>query len=100
MLCVACHRLVHLYSTDDLHIDTALLNGSYDNLSEEDKDRYENEQIFEDEKKRFKRIIKLGSVIRKGMVAKGMNKEQYKKEHSNNGIGRRKPGVNAEQEGT
>ena len=47
---------------------------------------------------RFKRIIKLGSIIRKGMVAKGMNKEQYKKEHSNAGIGRRKPGVNAEQD--
>ena len=100
MLCVACHRLVHLYSTDDLHIDTALLNSNYSDLSDEDKERYENEQIFEDEKKRFKRIIKLGSVIRKGIVAKGMNKEQYKKEHSNNGIGRRKPGVNAEQEGT
>ena len=26
MLCVACHRLVHLYSTDDLHIDKALLS--------------------------------------------------------------------------
>jgi len=100
MLCVACHRLVHLYSTDDLHIDTALLNGSYNNLTTEDKERYENEQIFEDEKKRFKRIIKLGSVIRKGIVAKGMNREQFKKEHSNNNIGRRKPGVSAEQEGT
>lgn len=98
MLCVACHRLVHLYSTDDLHIDTALLTGNYDDLSDEDKAHYENEEIFEDEKRRFKRIIKLGSIIRKGIVAKGMNKEQYKKEHSNNGIGRRKPGVNAEQE--
>lgn len=100
MLCVACHRLVHLYSTDDLHIDKALLTGNYDELSEEDKSHYENEEIFEDEKKRFKRIIKLGSNIRKGIVAKGMNKEQYKKEHSNNGIGRRKPGVKAEQEVT
>ena len=98
MLCVACHRLVHLYSTDDLHVDTALLTGSYNDLSDEDKSHYENEEIFEDEKRRFKRIIKLGSTIRKGIVAKGMNKEQYKKEHSNNGIGRRKPGVNAEQE--
>jgi predicted restriction endonuclease/uncharacterized ParB-like nuclease family protein len=98
MLCVTCHRLVHLYSTDDLTIDSALINGSYDELDEEAKKRYENEQIFEDEKMRFKRIIKLGSVIRKGIVAKGLNKEQYKKEHSNNGIGRRKPGVNAEQE--
>ena len=98
MLCVACHRLVHLYSTDDLHIDKALLEGSYDDLTDEQKERYENSEIFEDEKKRFKRIIKLGSVIRKGIVAKGLNKEQYKKEHSNAGIGRRKPGVNAEQE--
>lgn len=100
MLCVACHRLVHLYSTDDLHIDKALLEGSYSDLAEEQKSRFDNEEIFEDEKKRFKRIIKLGSVIRKGIVAKGMNKEQYKKEHSNTGIGRRKPGVNAEQETT
>lgn len=98
MLCVACHRLVHLYSTDDLHVDTALLTGNYNELSDEDKSHYENEEIFEDEKRRFKRIIKLGSTIRKGIVAKGMNKEQYKKEHSNNGVGRRKPGVNAEQE--
>ena len=100
MLCVACHRLVHLYSTGDLHIDSDLLKSDYADLDEEAKKRYENEQIFEDEKKRFKRIIKLGGVIRKGMVAKGMNKEQYKKEHSNANIGRRKPGVNAEQENT
>lgn len=98
MLCVSCHRLVHLYSTDDLHIDKALLEGKYEDLTDEQKARYENEEIFDDEKRRFKRIIKLGSVIRQGIVAKGMNKEQYKKEHSNNGIGRRKPGVNAEQE--
>lgn len=98
MLCVSCHRLVHLYSTDDLHIDTALLNGSYDELNEEQRSRFENEQIFEDEKNRFKRIIKLGSQIRKGIVAKGLNREQYKKEHSNTGIGRRKPGAKAEQE--
>lgn len=98
MLCVACHRLVHLYSTNDLYIDNALLTGSYNDLSEEDKSHYESEEIFEDEKKRFKRIIKLGSIIRKGMVAKGLNREQYKKDHPNTGIGRRKPGVNAEQE--
>ena len=98
MLCVSCHRLVHLYSTDDLHIDKALLSSDYSDLNEEQQSRFENEQIFEDEKNRFKRIIKLGSQIRKGIVAKGLNKEQYKKEHSNNGIGRRKPGVNGAQE--
>lgn len=97
MLCVSCHRLVHLYSTADLHIDKALLTGIYSELNDEQKKQYENAEIFEDEKKRFKRVIKLGSVIRKGIAARGMNREQYKKEHSNNGIGRRRPGVNAEQ---
>lgn len=98
MLCVACHRLVHLYSTDDLNIDEALLKSEYDDLDEASKSRYPNAEIFEDEKLKFKRVIKLGGVIRKGIVARGMNKEQYKKEHSNAGIGRRKPGINAEQE--
>lgn len=98
MLCVACHRLVHLYSTGDLHIDAALMESDYESLDEVHKMRYPNEQIYEDEKMRFKRIIKLGSVIRKGIAEKGMSREQYKKEHSNAGIGRRKPGVNAPQE--
>lgn len=98
MLCVACHRMVHLYSTADLHIDQALLEGDYDSLDENKKMRYQNSQIFEDEKMRLKRIIKLGGKIRQGIAARGMNREQYKKEHSNNGIGRRKPGINAVQE--
>jgi len=98
MLCVACHRLVHLYSTGDLHIDRALLEGDYDSLTEDQKSRFPNEEIFEDEKMRFKRILKFGGVIRKGIRDMGMNREQYKKEHPNTGIGRRKPGVNAEQE--
>lgn len=98
MLCVACHRMVHLYSTDDLHVDKALLEGSYSDLEDNKKEQYISEAIFEDEKKRLKRIIKLGSVIRKGMAAKGINKDKYKKEHSNASVGRRKPGVNAEQE--
>lgn len=98
MLCVACHRMVHLYSTDDLHVDSALLEGNYDELDDEKKNRYPNAEIFEDEKLRLKRIIKLGSVIRKGIAQKGYTKDKYKEQHSNAGIGRRKPGVNAQQE--
>ena len=98
MLCVACHRLVHLYATGDLNIQEALLKNSYDELTDEQKSRYENEEIFIDEQNRFKRIIYLGSKIRKAAVQKGINREQFKKEHSNAGIGRRKPGKNAPQE--
>ena len=98
MLCVACHRLVHLYSTGDLYVDPALLNNSYDSLDEEQRSRYDNEEIFEDEKRRFKTIIYLGSKIRQGIAQRGLNKEQYKKEHPNTGIGRRKPGVKAQQQ--
>ena len=98
MLCVTCHRFVHLYSTGDLHIASALLESNYDDLDDDLKAQYPNAEVFEDEKMRMKRVIKLGSVIRKGMAAKGINREKYKKEHSNEGIGRRKPGVKAEQE--
>ena len=54
--------------------------------------------IYEDEQRKFKRVVKLGDVIRKGMAQRGINREQYKKEHPNNQIGRRKPGKNANQE--
>lgn len=98
MLCVTCHRFVHLYSTGDLTIAPALLESNYDDLDDEMKNQYPNAEVFEDEKMRMKRVIKLGSVIRKGMAAKGINREKYKEQNSNAGIGRRKPGKNAEQE--
>lgn len=99
MLCVACHRLVHLYSTGDLYIDKELLEDEYSNLTDEGKAKYQNdEQIFKAEKERFKRVVYMGNKIRKGMEYKGINREQYKKEHPNTGIGRRKPGKNAQQD--
>lgn len=91
-LCVLCHRLVHLFSTGDLHLPKE--------KTEEEIGEMEDEEriIYEDEQKKFKRIVKLGDVIRKGMAQKGINREQFKKEHSNAQIGRRKPGKNANQE--
>lgn len=63
-LCVACHRFVHLYSTGDLYINKAL-SSSYDKLTDEQKKQYTNKKLFEDEKRKFKRIVILGSIIRK-----------------------------------
>ena len=100
MLCVACHRLVHLHSTGDLHIDPELLKEDFESTSEATKIMYENEQVFKDEQRRFKKILTLGDIIRKASAARGYNRERFKKEHPNTGIGRRKPGKNAEQEQT
>lgn len=91
MLCLTCHRLVHLYSTGDMHVPPEKSKEEVDAMSEEDKVLYNDEQM------RFKRIVKLGGVIRKGIAAKGMNREEYKRTHSNDGIGRNKPGQGQEK---
>ena len=91
-LCVKCHRFVHLWSTGDLHLPKEKTEAELAELTEEDLFKYKAEQA------KFKKIVYIGDKIRKGMAQRGMNREQYKKEHSNNGIGRRKPGVNAPQE--
>lgn len=91
-LCVACHRLVHLWGTGDLYLPKEKTSVELSEMTEEDKSRYKLELA------RFKRIVKIGDSIRNGIAKMGMNRQQYKKEHSNAGIGRRKPGVNGVQE--
>jgi hypothetical protein len=46
-----------------------------------------------DERDKFKRIVKLGNVIRKGMALKGMKKEELKKLDKADTIGRTRPGT-------
>ena len=91
-LCVKCHRFVHLWSTGDLHLPKEKTELELTELSEEDKFKYKAEQA------KFKKIVFIGNKIRQAMAQRGINREQFKKEHSNAGIGRRKPGVNAPQE--
>ena len=91
-LCVACHRLVHLWGTGDLYLPKERTSVELSEMTEEDKSRYKLELA------RFKRIVKIGDSIRNGIAKMGMNRQQYKKEHSNAGIGRRKPGVSGVQE--
>ena len=91
-LCVLCHRLVHLFSTGDLHLPKEKTEEEVGEMTDEER------IIYEDEQRKFKRVVKLGDVIRKVMAQRGINREQYKKEHPNNQIGRRKPGKNANQE--
>lgn len=85
-LCLTDHRLVHLYSMGDLHLPTEKSEEELEEMTEEERVLYKDEQM------RFKRIVKLGQVIRDGMALKGIKREQYKKDHPIGNIGRNKPG--------
>lgn len=114
-ICLNCHKQIHLYAygqlsipktktPDELDVDfkqdlietnakrekeglPALTSAEESEYKEEFLTRYKLKQ------NKYKRIVKLGNVIREGMQKKGMKLEQAKKEHSIQGIGRQKPGV-------
>lgn len=71
--CTCCHKLIHLWGRGELQVRPF-------------------DQMDEAEATKFKRIIKLGNVIRQGMAAKGMKKEQLKKLDQADTIGRRLKG--------
>lgn len=71
--CVVCHKLVHLYGRGELYIRPL-------------------EELSNSEQEKFKRIVKLGTVIRKGMAMKGIKKDQLKKLDKAETIGRRLKG--------
>lgn len=71
--CTCCHKLVHLFGRGELNIRPF-------------------EEMDEAEQKKFKRIIKLGTIIRKGMALKGMKVEELKKKDNADTIGRRLKG--------
>jgi len=74
LACVKCHRQIHLYARGELHMRPL-------------------EQMDDREREKFKRIIKLGNIIRKGLAMKGMKKEELKKLDKLSTIGRTKPGT-------
>ena len=71
--CTCCHKLIHLFGRGELNIRPF-------------------EEMDEAEQKKFKRIIKLGTIIRKGMALKGMKVEELKKKDNADTIGRRLKG--------
>lgn len=85
-LCLTCHKMVHLYSFGDLSIPAKKTEEELEKLDEESR------ILYEDERMKYKRIVKLGTVIRKGMETKNIKKEQMKKEHPIDRVGRRVPG--------
>lgn len=74
LVCVKCHRLIHLYGRGELHMRPF-------------------EEMDDREREKFKRVVKLGMVIRKGLALKGMKRDELKKLDKLNTIGRTKPGT-------
>lgn len=91
MLCLTCHRMVHLYQTRDLYLPAGKSDEEVAAMTDAEK------AVYTAERNRYKRIIKLGTVIREGMHQRGLNVQQYKKEHPIGNIGRNKPGESQEQ---
>ena len=75
--CTVCHKLIHLYGRGQLNIRPT-------------------EEMTEIEQNRFKKIVTLGNIIRKGMALRGMKLEQLKKLDNADTIGRTKPGTGQE----
>lgn len=72
--CTVCHKLVHLYGRGELYMRPI-------------------EEMSEEEQEKFKRVIKLGTVIRKDMALKGMKVKDLKAVDNTETIGRTKPGT-------
>ena len=113
-LCLNCHKQVHSFAFNQLHIpksktdeelaieiDAFISKIELKNkeegkgeLTEKEKDeiRQQRMAIYKEEQSKYKRIVKLGNVIRKGLQKKQIKLEQAKKEHPIDKIGRQKPG--------
>lgn len=90
-LCIICHKMVHEFSTGDLHLPRERKEEEVEEMSVEEREQYKKEQT------RFKKVVYFGDLIRKAMAQRGINRKEFKKQHPSNAIGRRKPGKNTPQ---
>ena len=73
-VCLLCHKMIHLFARGELYIRPS-------------------EELKPEERDKFKRIVVLGNIIRKGMAKKNMKREDLKKVDKAEKIGRAKPGI-------
>lgn len=113
-VCLNCHKQIHLYAFNKLHIpksktDSELEAGAEQEIiaenarrkdkkliemtdTEKDEFKEQYNALYKQEQDKYKRIVKLGNVIREGMQKQGMKLDDVKKEHPIDKIGRQKPG--------
>ena len=87
-LCVLCHRLVHLFGNGQLVLPASKTEEELAVLSAEDRAIYEDDQL------RFKRVVRLGQVIRDGYVQQKIDRKQAREQFPTDSVGRYKPSEN------
>lgn len=87
-LCVLCHRLVHLFGNGQLTLPLSKTEDEISTMTSEEKAIYEDDQL------KFKRVVKLGQIIRDGYVQKGINRKKARELYPTNSVGRYKPSEN------
>lgn len=113
--CLCCHKQVHLYAFNQLAIPKTkspeelkmycdqrviMENNSRkasgtEPMDKEAEDDFRSKMIslYENEQAKYKRIVRMGNIIREGMQKKGMKLSDAKQKHNVAKIGREKPGV-------
>lgn len=87
-LCVLCHRFVHLFGNGQLTVPMGKTDEDLTVLSAEER------AIYDDDQRKFKRIVKLGQLIRDGYAKQGIDRKKAREMFPVDGVGRHKPSEN------
>lgn len=87
-LCVLCHRLVHLFGNGQLVLPKTKTEEELVALSEEER------RIYEDDQNRFKRVVRLGMIVREAYGQQRINRKKAREQFPTDGVGRYKPSEN------
>lgn len=86
-ICLNCHKQVHLFAFNKLFIPPIKSESTIQEMSADEQTLYKEEQ------NKYKRIVKLGNVIRECMQKSGEKLDDAKKKHPIDKIGRQMPGT-------
>jgi len=87
-LCVLCHRLVHLFGNGQLVLPKSKTDEELAALSVEDR------AIYDDDQRKFKRVVMLGQVIRDEYAKKKIDRKKARELFPTDSVGRHKPNEN------
>ena len=87
-VCVLCHRLIHLFGNGQLVLPATKTEEELAALSAEER------SIYEDDQNRFKRVVRLGMLIREAYGKQKIDKKKAREQFPTDSVGRYKPSEN------